>query len=487
MSRSTRRHVLKGIAATAIVAPAVFSARRARAALPPLPNLPATDALLLQPGDAQFATYQPAFNARTMLTPQLRAMCKSASAVGTMVDWCRSNKLAFAIRCGGHSYEGFSQSASIVIDTRLLSAATCDANGKTVACDAKSMTATVGAGASLGAFYNVVAPHNLGFPGGSCPTVGISGHVLGGGYGHLARPFGLACDSLLSIDLIDPQGKPVHADAQQNPDLFWACRGGGGGSFGIATGYSFQLHTVASVYVFKMTWSGLSPSRAAAIMKTWAAWAPQAPVQINSHLTITSSGNGTIDLLCGGQSIGTRAQLQHELSHLSSTPRISQMSYTASINYFAGTGGWTYTSAPMKGKSDYVASPMSDAGLAALMNALSKKADVYVICDSYGGTIATPAADATAFAHRKGTLFSMQYATGWSNATQTPQHLADIRAVYAAMRPYVSGQCYVNYCDLDLTDYPTAYWGANLARLKKIKAAFDPDNVFQHAQSIPVA
>ncbi len=477
MRAFTRRHALKAIATTAVVAPAVFSARSARAALPPLPKLPSSDALLLRPGDTPFKTYQPAFNSRTMLTPELRAMCKTVSGVGTMVDWCRSNKLSFAIRCGGHSYEGFSQSASVVIDTRLLARVTYDA---------KTKIATVGAGASLGAFYKVVAPHGLGFPGGSCPTVGISGHVLGGGYGHLARPFGLACDSLLSVDLIDPQGKPVHADAQ-NPDLLWASRGGGGGSFGVATGYRFQLHDVGTVYVFKMTWSGLSPARAAAVMKTWQAWAPQAPVQINSHLTITPHGGGTINLLCGGQSIGTRTQLQRELSHLSSTPLISPMSYMGSINHFAGSDGWTYTSSPMKGKSDYVTSPMSDAGLTALMNAVSKKSDVYVICDSYGGAIAAPAADDTAFAHRKGTLFSMQYAANWTNAKDTPQRLADIRAVYAAMRPYVSGQCYVNYCDLDLADYSTAYWGQNLARLKKIKAAFDPDNVFRHAQSIPMA
>jgi FAD/FMN-containing dehydrogenase len=477
---------MQAIAATAVAAPAILS-RRAAAELPQLPNLPTADALLLRPGDKQFATYQPAFNARTMLTPQLRALCKSAGAVGAMVDWCRSNKLTFAIRCGGHSYEGLSQSASVVIDTRLLSAVACDMNGKIATCGASAKTATVGAGASLGAFYKVVAPHGLGFPGGSCPTVGVSGHVLGGGYGHLARPFGLACDSLLSVDLIDPNGKPVHADAQQNPDLFWACRGGGGGSFGIATGYRFQLHTVGTVNVFKMTWDGLSPSRAATVMKSWQAWAPQAPVQINSHLTITSSRKGTIDLLCGGQSIGTKAQLQRELKALSSTPRIYPMSYVSSINYFAGAGGWTYASAPMKGKSDYVTSRLSDAGLAALMTAIGKKSDIYVVCDAYGGTIATPAADATAFAHRKGTLFSMQYAASWTSAKDTPQRLADMREVYAAMRPYVSGAAYVNYCDLDLPDYQTPYWGANLARLKKIKAAFDPDNVFRHAQSIPVA
>ena len=238
-----------GIATTAVVAPAVLSGRQASAALPPLPNLPAGDALLLQPTDAHFADYQPAFNARTMLTPALRALPRTAAAVGTLVDWCRSNDLPFALRCGGHSYEGFSQSASVVIDARLIKAVTFDAH---------AMTATVGAGASLGDFYKVVAPHGLGFPGGSCPTVGVSGHVLGGGYGHLARPFGLACDSLLSIDLVDPQGHQIHADATQNADLFWACRGGGGGSFGVATGFRFQLHAVKTVFVFRIDWPTLA-------------------------------------------------------------------------------------------------------------------------------------------------------------------------------------------------------------------------------------
>jgi FAD/FMN-containing dehydrogenase len=371
-----------------------------------------------------------------------------------------------------------SQSASVVIDTRLIAA---------VGYDVKTRTATVGAGVSLGAFYKVVAPHGLGFPGGSCPTVGISGHVLGGGYGHLARPFGLACDSLLSVDLIDPHGKPVHADAQQNADLFWACRGGGGGSFGVATGYRFQLHAVGTTYVFGIDWRGLTPARAAAVMKAWQAWAPQAPAPINAHLRITRHAGGRIDLRCSGQSIGTLAQLRRELGALPGTPRIFPMSYMGSINYFAGSGGWRYTSAPMKGKSDYVTSPLSDAGLAALMDAISKKSDVYVICDAYGGAIATPSADATAFAHRKGTLYCMQYGAAWDNAKETPQRLADMREVHAAMRPYVSGAAYVNYCDLDLADWPSAYWGTNLARLKRIKATFDPDNVFRHAQSIPPA
>jgi FAD/FMN-containing dehydrogenase len=159
-------------------------------------------------------------------------MCKTPNAVGVMVDWCRTNNMPFAVRCGGHSYEGFSESASVVIDLRLMNS---------IAIDVATKTATVGAGASLGQLYQAIAPRGFAFPGGSCPTVGVSGHLLGGGYGYLARPFGFACDNVLSVDLVDPQGKQVHADAQQNADLFWACRGGGGGTFGVATGYQLRL------------------------------------------------------------------------------------------------------------------------------------------------------------------------------------------------------------------------------------------------------
>lgn len=156
-------------------------------------------------------TTQATFNLRTALKPQLRALCKRAQAVGVMVDWCRGNDLSFAVRCGGHSYEGLSQSTSVVIDLRLMNA---------IAVDPKAGTATVGAGASLGSLYRAIAAHGLAFTGGSCPTVGISGHLLGGGYGYLARPYGLACDSLLSAALVNPDGKQVRADAHQNTDLY---------------------------------------------------------------------------------------------------------------------------------------------------------------------------------------------------------------------------------------------------------------------------
>ncbi len=282
--------------------------------LPPLPNLLAGDALLLRPGDAHFSDYQSSFNVRTALIPQLRALCKTAGAVTVMVDWCRSNSLPFAVRCGGHSYEGLSQSADVVIDTRMINAITVNP---------KTDTASVGAGASLGSLYQAIAPYKLAFTGGSCPTVGVSGHLLGGGYGYLARPFGLACDSLLSADLVDPGGRQIHADAQQNADLFWACRGGGGGSFGIATNYVVKLQRVESVPVFKVPWPSLSAASAAAAMKAWQGWAPHAPQSIDSNLVIAKGSNGTVDMHAAGQSVGTLQELQRELKALPFRDRYS--------------------------------------------------------------------------------------------------------------------------------------------------------------------
>jgi hypothetical protein len=125
------------------------------AQLPPLPSLSSNDALLLQRGDSQFAQFQTSFNTRTEQTPQLRALCKTANGVSVMVKWCRSNNLPFAVRCGGHSYEGFSQSMSVVIDTRLISTITVNKQAK---------TATVGGGSALGQLYKTIAPLGFAFP-----------------------------------------------------------------------------------------------------------------------------------------------------------------------------------------------------------------------------------------------------------------------------------------------------------------------------------
>jgi FAD binding domain len=189
------------------------------AALPPFPNLPPSEALLLTPADPQYADYLPAANLRTQLAPALRAVCKTENAVAVMTNWVRSNGLSFAVRCGGHSYEGFSQSTDVVIDLRGL---------QEIAVDTGAGLVTAGAGVSLYDVYQELANVGYAFPAGSCPTVGIAGHALGGGHGLLARSHGLTCDNLQQVTLIDAQANTLKATATSEPDLFWACRGDGG-------------------------------------------------------------------------------------------------------------------------------------------------------------------------------------------------------------------------------------------------------------------
>jgi hypothetical protein len=471
-----RRDVLR-VAASAIFAPALLRGSPAFAALPPFPCLPESDALLLTPTDSRYRKYLPSFNQRTEKKPQLRAMCRTPAGVSTLVNWARDNAVPFVLRSGGHCYEGFSESDDVVIDTRMINHLSIDVARRVV---------TAGAGAALGDIYKALKPSGLALAAGSCPTVGVAGHVLGGGFGFLARAYGLTCDNLQSIDVIDPAGNIVTADKNHNADLFWASRGGGGGAFGAATQFRLGLHPVRNVVVFGVSWT-LPAARAGRIFRAWQGWAPNAPSSITSFCRITKRDDEEIEVHCAGQSIGSAGGLRTELKALTSVeklsapPNLDTLSFFGAVDHFSG--GWDYESAYMKGKSDYLTSPMSDEGIATLMGPQLAQS-ITVICDGYGGAVAAVPAGDTAFAHRAGTLFGIQYVTTWNDLSETATRLTEMKSLYAAMRPYVSGDAYVNYCDLDLVDWPQAYWGQNLPRLKSIKSTFDPKNLFTHAQSV---
>jgi hypothetical protein len=439
---------------------------------------PAT-ARVVSPADPDYSRLRQAYNLRTLKRPAAIVLPKTPSGVAPIIGWVRSRQVLFSVRGGGHSYEALSQSDSLVVDTRLLNE---------VRVNARERTVSAGGGATLRQVYQAVGTVDLGVPGGSCPTVGVAGNALGGGYGFLARQYGMACDSLLSVEMVDAAGRVVTVDAGNNADLFWACRGAGGGSFGVVTRFLFKCQVVKQVAVFGVSWQ-LAPNRAKAVMKAWQSWAPNAPNQITSILRIGKSGSDRIALRCAGQWVGPSERIEAELRPLLAiaAPSAGLRKYTTS--FLGAVRHFTPPDEPafMKGKSDYVATPMSDAGIDTLLDSLGRLPanTITVICDAYGGAIAEVAAADTAFPHRRGVLYSMQYYAQMPAAAPDVR-LAQMRTLYAAMRPYVSGAAYVNYCDLDLTDAAQAYWGNNLTRLKQVKAAVDPGNLFRHAQSVPL-
>jgi FAD/FMN-containing dehydrogenase len=200
--------------------------------------------MVLVPADKDFSEYNRSFNKRTQIAPA-RVVAGSAKAVSKKLR-AANNGLSFAVRSGGHSYEGFSQSPDLVIDVRGMT-------GIKLATDKKSVS--VGSGSSLGSVYKALWPSHLAIPAGSCFPVGVAGHSLGGGFGLLGRPFGLACDSVLSMEVVDASGQIRNVSGQENPDLFWALRGGGNGNFAVVTNFNFRTSPVSMVARFGITWS----------------------------------------------------------------------------------------------------------------------------------------------------------------------------------------------------------------------------------------
>jgi hypothetical protein len=195
-----------------------------------------------------------------------------------------------------------------------------------------------------------------------------------------------------------------------------------------------------------------------------------------------------------GLSVQSESRLKVELKRLQSLAGAASVLSTRTMTFHQAAtifngGEPNPDSVLMKAKSDYVTESMSEQGILALLNGLVKApGEIAVLCDTYGGAINKIAADATAFVHRANTKYVMQYYMKWDSAGATDANIAMMRTLYTSMRPFVSGGCYVNYCDLDLGDgYAKAYWGDNLPRLMKVKAAVDPKNIFKHAQSVPLS
>ena len=446
---------------------------------------------VVRPGQADYDDARQDYNARLSRTPAAVVFCRSAADVGTAIRWARANHVPLRARCGGHSYEGYSLvDGGIVVDVSEMDG---------VQFDPATGTVRVGAGLRLMALTEALWPHRVAVPGGSCATVGLAGSALGGGYGLLARHLGLTCDSLREVSLVMADGNTLQADASRHPDLLWACRGGGGGNFGIATEFVFQTHPIHQVAVYSLTWDWAD---FAAVLRAWQAWAPTVDSRLTCALKLMSEKNGTLVSL--GQFVGPAAELTALLQPLrrAGTPTgmaVKTVNFLAAAQIFAGRTpddavGPVHVQAAhtqFKATSDYADRPLSPDAVTTLRHFLTTapSPSSLVQLENYGGAIDHVAPTATAFPHRAGTLFGLQYQAYWNRAqtATAPANIAWANTFRRAMQPFVSGRAYVNYCDADLPDWAQAYYGPNLARLSQIKARHDPGDFFHFPQSVPPA
>ncbi len=456
---------------------------------------------LVRPGDADYDTARLLFNPRfDGQRPTAIAYCANPSDVAECLAFVRRFGVAVTPRSGGHSYAGFSSGPGLVIDVTRMNSVTHVGSG----------TARVGAGTRLVDLYAGLDAYGVTVPGGSCPTVGVAGLVLGGGIGVVSRAYGTLSDNLRSVQMVTPDGTVRECDATQNADLFWACRGGGGGNFGVATAFTFTTRPAEQLVLFFLNWPW---SRAARVITAWQSWAPAAPDELWSNLHALSDPDGdTPTIQVGGTYLGSLSGARELISRLvdrvGSTPEGSPFlsSHPHAMMIEAGcarltTGQchlpWQHPDGVLKRENEFAKShiftrTLSAAAISSIIAAVERRQGYPgggqggVALDALGGAVNRVAPDATAFVHRDG-LFMAQFTTTWrdsATSSQTRAQQAWLRAFHQTMTPYASGQAYQNYLDPELAGWQQAYYGANYPRLLQVRAKYDPDHVLKLPQGI---
>jgi FAD/FMN-containing dehydrogenase len=444
--------------------------------------------IVVRPGDPDYDRARMDYNERFDLHPLAIVYCLGTDDVVNAVAWARRNGVPLRARSGGHSYEAYSLvEDGIVVDLSRMMEVSVDPHHK---------IAVVEAGTPLLPLYEALWRHGMTIPGGSCASVGIAGLTLGGGFGLLARHCGLTCDSLTEIEIVTAEGEVLTASQQEHFDLFWACRGGGGGNFGIVTRLTFALHPIDDVAVYNLAWDWEAIER---VTDVWQMWAPGVDERLTCILKLQAQSSGAITSM--GQFVGPAGELRTILAPLMELgPRsvsIETIPYIEAVYRFAGISpehrDWLLHGhdehKKFKNTSAYAYAPIETAGIDALAEwlAAAPNSAALVQLDNYGGAVSRVADDATAFCHRRGVLFNMQYQTYWTKDEEAGENIAWVTGFRRAMRRFVSDGAYVNYADDDLLSWPNAYYGTNVDRLMAIKSEYDPTNFFSFPQSIPLA
>ncbi|KAJ7975559.1 Reticuline oxidase [Quillaja saponaria] len=437
----------------------------------------------------------------------------------------REGSWEIRVRCGGHSYEGTSSVASdgapfVIIDMM---------NLNHVLVDVETETAWVEGGATLGETYHAIAQssNKHGFSAGSCPTVGVGGHIGGGGYGLLSRKYGLAADNVVDAFLLDAKGELSDRETM-GEDVFWAIRGGGGGLWGIVYAWKIQLLKVPqTVTGFTISRAG-TKSHVAKLVNKWQYVAPN--LEDDFYLScfvgagLPQAKTTGISATFNGFYLGPRLNAISIL-HLV-FPELGimeeeciEMSWIQSIVFFSGLKNgssvadlknrYLQDKGYFKAKSDYVRSPIPFCGIEVALDILEKEPKGFVILDPYGGTMNNISSESIAFPHRKGNLFTIQYLVNWKDTdnNKSSKYIDWIRELYNSMTPFVSWgprAAYINYMDFDIGEMElistgvevkdpvelARVWGekyflSNYDRLVRAKTLIDPNNVFSNQQGIP--
>jgi FAD/FMN-containing dehydrogenase len=426
---------------------------------------------IVLPGSARYeALRRPADPRFHHVRPLAVVRCATAADVAAAIAYVRRRGLPAVLRGGGHDFAGRSSTTGVLIDLAPMDAVAVAGS-----------TVRVGAGATLGRLSGALAGSGRTVPAGCGPGVGIAGLTLGGGLGVLGRRYGLTCDSLLAADVVLADGRTVTCDEHRHAGLFWALRGGTG-RFGAVTALTFATVPAPPMVSFRLTW----PQRhAAEVVEAWQGWAPSAvdALAASLHLTAPAAPAVPLDAAVVGTMAGgpydAGAVLDELVARVGAEPASDERRaapYHETKRLLAGDRPDAYAFS----RSGFFARPLPAPAVGALVGHLAslREPGRSRILDfmPMGGAYNRVAPHATAFVHRAERFLLQHIAVAEPHGPSVaPRWLHDSYALPAQWR---SGGVYQNFPDPDLPDAARAYFGANLERLRGVKAEYDPDGFF---------
>jgi FAD/FMN-containing dehydrogenase len=428
---------------------------------------------VLVPGETGYDEARQVWNGTVDRKPGLIVRCADVADVQRALSFAVQHDLPLAVRGGGHSVAGFSAcDDGVLIDLGLM---------RTVRVDADARIARAEPGVTGADFDRATQQHGLATTLGVVSTTGIAGLTLGGGIGWLMRKHGLACDNLLSVDLVTADGRLVTAGADENPDLFWALKGGGG-NFGIATSFEYRLHPVGpTVYGGGVMFAR---EHRRAVLEAYRNLTRTAPDELTSYTAMTDGPDGTPVAAIAACYAGDPADGAHLLDPVKAAIGEPLLDGLGPLTYLEQQS--RMDAAYPRGEYHYWRSCFLDDLTDPVIDVLVDRASdiqappaLELIVEHLGGAIA---AGDGAFAHRAAN-YDVLIAANWSDPVDRDRCVAWARDTAAALEPHSRGG-YANYePDAEGAYAPGAY-GDRWARLSAAKAKYDPTNVFRLNQNI---
>src|SRR4030088_694667 len=434
---------------------------------------------LLRPADAGYEEARRVHNGLVDKGQGFRAGCRGLADVVSAVKLTRKLGLEVAVRGGGHNVAGRATiDGGLVIDLAPM---------KGIHVDPESRTARAQGGVTWAELNRETQLHGLAVTGGVVSSTGIAGLTLGGGLGWLMGKYGLALDNLRSVELVTAEGKVVRTSKDQEPDLFWAVRGGGG-NFGVATSLEYQLHAVGPTVT-----AGLiaHPSnRARDLLRFFRDSTASLPDEHTIFGTLTHAPDGSGTKLaalatCHCGSLGAGEEAIRPLKQFGSPvlDALGPMPYSQLNGMLDGAyprGAFNYW------KSSFLAR-LSDDAIDTMIGCFARcpTAMGQLLLEHVHGAAARIGVGDTAFPHRT-EGYNFLVLSQWTEPTNTNACIAWARETYAAMQPFVASGRYVNYLGDDEAGGPRPpHYGANYRRLQELKTKYDSKNFFRMNQNIP--